>query len=154
MDDEHKPRPFLRTPFNETDGRFSPDGRWIAYVSDESGRFEVYVRSFVESGEAVRHQISTAGGLSPRWRRDGRELFFVASDQKMMAVPVRTGASFEAGAPVALFRTGTVVVSGPRATADYDVSADGQRFLITRSIVAENLLPLTAVVNWTQDLKR
>ena len=79
----------------------SPDGRWLAYVSDESGRYEVYVQSF--PGGGGKRQVSTGGGIGPRWRGDGKELFYHAPDGKLMAVPVKSGASFEAGAPVALF---------------------------------------------------
>ena len=152
LEEDRKPRPFLRTQFNEVDARFSPDGRWVAYVSDESGRFEVYVRSFSEAGQSVKRQISAAGGTSPRWRRDGKELFFIAADKRFMAVPVRIETMFEAGTPAALFQV--EAREGSRGGADYDVSADGQRFLINTSVTEANLLPLTTVVNWTRDLKR
>jgi len=152
LEGDRKPRPFLRTQFNEHEARFSPDGRWVAYVSDESGPSEVYVRPFPEDRQGLKRQVSVGGGTSPRWRRDGTELFFIASDKKLMAVPVRTGASFEAGAPAALFRIEARV--DPVGAGEYEVSADGQRFLINTSIVEVNLLPLTAVINWTQDLKR
>ncbi len=152
LEGDRKPRPFLRTQFNEVEARFSPDGRWVAYVSDESGRSEVYVRSFAEAGQGAKRQISIAGGTSPRWRRDGRELFFIAADKKLMTVPVRVGTTFEAGTPAALFRIDAR--DGPRGSGDYDVTADGQRFLVNTSVTEANLLPLTAVVNWTRDLKR
>ena len=87
MQGDHKPVPFLQTAANEDLPQFSPDGRWLAYVSDESGQEQVYVRAF-PSGNALI-QISTAGGSYPRWRRDGRELFYISADQKLMAVPVK-----------------------------------------------------------------
>jgi eukaryotic-like serine/threonine-protein kinase len=99
LDDRH-PRPFLQSPFNKTDARFSPDGRWVGYTSDESGVSQVYVQSFPEP--AFRSQVSVAGGSQPRWRRDGKELFFLATDRKLMAVHVKTAPAFEAGVPVAL----------------------------------------------------
>src|SRR5262249_39412833 len=88
------PRPFHRTRFNETDARFSPDGRWIAYVSDESGQREVYVGAFDGSGE--KRRVSTSGGLAPRWRRDGKEIFYLTAAGTMMAASVRTTPIFEA----------------------------------------------------------
>ena len=98
-----KPVPFLQGDFNESQGQFSPDGRWIAYVSDESGGQQVYVQSFpTPTGQ---RQISTEGGTQPRWRRDGKELFYLAPDRKLMAVTVKTGATFEADAPRAMFQT-------------------------------------------------
>ena len=100
-----KPVPMLQTEFDEGYGAFSPDGHWIAYCSFESGRYEVYVRSFTESGAAVKAgkwPVSTAGGVWPQWRRDGKELFFTALDGKLMAVPVKAGPTFEAGVPVTL----------------------------------------------------
>ena len=151
-DGDRKPRPFLRTQFNEGDARFSPDGRWVAYVSDESGRSEVYVRPFAESGQAVKRQISTAGGVSPRWRRDGKELFYLAVDKRLMAVPVQIGATFEAGTPAALFQV--EVPAAFDGYDQYDVTSDGQRFLINTTVAEANRLPLTTVVNWTRDLKR
>ena len=94
----------LQTPFSESLGAFSPDGRWIAYVSDESGRPEVYVQTFPVS--TAKWRVSTNGGTQPRWRRDGKEIFYLASDSRLMAVAVSAGASFEAGIPAALFELG------------------------------------------------
>ena len=92
-----KPSLFLKTPFNEQWARISPDGRWVAYQSDQSGRDEVYVQAV--SGAGGKWQISSAGGARPWWRRDGREIFYRASDQTLMAVPVSAGESFDAGTP-------------------------------------------------------
>jgi len=148
---DKKPSPFLQTRFNETNGRFSPDGRWVAYQSNESGRPEVYVAPF--PGPGGKWQVSTGGGVLPRWRRDGKELFFaVPTDGMMMAASVNGEASaFQVGAVQPLFQ---VRGGGPRYF--YDVSADGQRFLLNalpeQSTAAA--APLTLVVNWTSGLKR
>ena len=103
MSGEREPRMFLQTEFDEREARFSPDGRWMAYSSNETGRYEVYVQSFPASD--FKRRISIDGGLVARWRGDGQELFYVAADGKLMSVPVSTGASFEAGEPKALFLT-------------------------------------------------
>src|SRR5262249_716558 len=102
-----KPYPVVRTKANEIAGTLSPDGRWLAYVSDESGRYEIWVQSFSDGGG--KRQVSTGGGGGPRWRQDGRELFYYAADGKLMAAPVRNGDSFEVGTAVPLFefRAGT-----------------------------------------------
>jgi eukaryotic-like serine/threonine-protein kinase len=148
-----KPIPFLRTEFNEFDGQLSPDGRWMAYASDESGQDEVYVRPFPASEGKWR--ISTAGGEQPRWRGDGRELFFVGADGRLMAVAVNASAgspSLEVGAPAPLFDAH--IAQGARYVYDYDVTADGKRFLVTTNNAAASTLPLTVVVNWTAGLKK
>jgi Tol biopolymer transport system component len=151
LEADRKPRPFLRTQFNEVQARFSPDGRWVAYVSDESGRFEVYVRSFAQSGQPVKRQISASGGTNPAWRRDGKELFYVAPGKNLMTVPVQTGVGFETGTPFLLFRM--AARTGPLGD-EYDSTGDGQRFLVNTNITEANSLPLTTVINWTRDLKR
>jgi eukaryotic-like serine/threonine-protein kinase len=148
-----RPSPFLQTPFIKTQAQVSPDGRWIAYASNESGADEVYVQSFPTPGN--KRQASTNGGVQPRWRKDGRELFYLASDQRLMAVRVKLDSTFEADAPVPLFRTrlipqGSQSLGLPTA---YDVSPDGQRFVVT--IPPEDLgPPITVVLNWVGALKR
>jgi Tol biopolymer transport system component len=139
---ERQPRPFLRTPFNEWGARFSPDGRWVAYQSNETGRDEIFVRAVQASGR--KWQISTAGGASPRWRRDGKELFYLARDHHLMAVPIRMGATIEVGTPASLFAV--------EAGVFCDVTADGQRFLV-KTISGIPPLPITVVLNWTADMK-
>ena len=143
---EQKPFPFLQTQFNEGSARFSPDGRWVAFISNESGREEVYVTRFDQPGEKWR--ISTSGGRSPRWRRDGKELFYLAADKKLMSVAVKGAATFEAGTPTALFKMDTII------EGDYEAAGDGQRFLINSSVAGAQSSPFTVVLNWTKDLKR
>ena len=96
-DGKGEPRVLLRTPFNESDAEPSPDGRWVAYLSNETGRAEVYVR--FPSGSPEQWQISTAGGAQPRWRGNGKELFFTTSDGKVMATPIETQAAFRPDSP-------------------------------------------------------
>jgi eukaryotic-like serine/threonine-protein kinase len=142
------PVPLLKTRFNETTAAYSPDGRWVAYVSNESGRPEVYVAP--ASGSA-KWQVSQGGGSLPRWRRDGRELFYITlGDRKLMAADVNgTAAGFEVGAVRALFTPG-VRASSPRYF--YDVASDG-RFLFITGDLGDALRPLTLVVNWAAGLK-
>jgi eukaryotic-like serine/threonine-protein kinase len=142
-----KPTPFLATPFSESEASFSPDGRWLAYTSNESGRFEVYVTSL--PGREGRWQISSGGGSGPRWRRDGRELFYVAPDRRIHSVEVRAGGAFDAGAPRPLFATQMLL----EPTGCYDVTADGQRFLVCEPVEAETPEPITIVVGWPAALK-
>jgi len=134
-----KPVPFAQTGFDEAEPRFSPDGRWIAYTSDESGDTEIYVA--LRQGSSQRTRVSTGGGHTPRWRRDGRELFYLTTDDRLMAVPLRLGAMVEAGAPVQLFRFESGVF-------DYDVSASGGRFIASTPIVATGDSPLRVIVGW------
>jgi Tol biopolymer transport system component len=149
---EHKSRTFLGTPVNEVQGRFSPNTRWVAYVSDESGRFEVYVRPFpAASGQTP---ISIAGGTQPEWRRDGKELFYISADGKLTAVPVTTdGATFGAGTSHALFDV-EVPEPNPPYPTDYAVTADGQRFLVNTVVDQPTRPALTVILNWTADLKK
>ncbi|MCA1580874.1 MAG: protein kinase [Acidobacteria bacterium] len=140
---DHKITPFLQTEFDETLGVFSPDGHWIAFVSNESGRNEIYVQPF--PGPGGKWQVSAAGGSAPVWRRDGKELFYLAPDRRLMAVAVKTGTLFESGEPKALFE------ARMRRDPDrhYDVSADGQRFLIDAPLGEVTSPPITLVQNWT-----
>jgi Tol biopolymer transport system component len=147
---ERRPEPFARTDFQEGGGRFSPDGRWIAYISNESGKYEVYVQSFPASGG--KWQVSNGGGGSPRWRRDGRELFYLSADGKLMAVEVDGSSdTFEAGVPGPLFEPRVGAISGD---SPYDVAADGRRFLVKVPVEETAPAPVTVVLNWTADLKR
>jgi Tol biopolymer transport system component len=145
---EGKPTPFLATPFSESQASFSPDGRWLAYTSDESGRFEVYVTSL--PGREGRWQISSGGGSGPRWRRDARELFYAAPDGRIQSVDVRAGKAFEAAAPRPLFATQMLL----EPTACYDVTADGQRFLVTELVRTGEPEPITLLVDWLAALRK
>ena len=147
-----KPFPFLETPFIETRGRFSPDGRWVAYVSDESGQLEVYVARFPEPAE--KRRVSTAGGLWPRWRRDGKEIVYVTPANTLTAATVNgAGATFEVGAVRTLFavRPRPMVTLGDYP---YDISADGQRFLVNTLAEGAASSAISLVVNWTSGLKK
>jgi Tol biopolymer transport system component len=157
--ENHKPIPYLQTPFSEGQGRFSPDGHWIAYISNESGpaQYQIYVQSFPAG--AGKFQVSTgAGGTQPRWRRDGKEIFYLAADGKLMAVETQTTPRFEARAPKPLFdprisRGGLA----PYVFYRYDVTADGTRFLVNSAPTTTESsasAPITVVVNWLAALKR
>jgi Tol biopolymer transport system component len=151
-----KPFAFLRSEFDENFGQLSPDSHWMAYTSDESGRREVYVRPF-PTGE-LQKKISIAGGEQPRWRGDGKELFFVGVDGRMMVVPVKatTGPqpSFEPGTPQPLFEVHMAQTSTSFAF-EYDVTADGQRFLLVTPGPGSASAPLlNMVVNWDAGLKK
>jgi eukaryotic-like serine/threonine-protein kinase len=141
--------PVVRTEANEIAGSLSPDGRWLAYASDVSGRYEVYVQRF--PGGGGKRQVSNGGGNHPRWRQDGRELFYYAGDGKLMAAPVSSGESFETDAAVALFefRAGTAPGFAP-----YAVTKDGQRFLINEMMETKPNAQLTVWVNWAAGVKR
>ncbi len=137
------PRPLLNGPFNEGGGRVSPDGRWLAYVSNESGREEVYIVPYPGPGPKIR--VSTAGGSAPQWREDGRELFFEGADQSIMAVDVRGGAAVEVGAPRLLFRA-TLAIGGFYRAYRWAPTGDGQRFLVntpTGEVATGRLLVVT-----------
>jgi Tol biopolymer transport system component len=138
---DHKPRPFLTGPYMEMQAVFSPDGRWIAYASNESGRVEVYVRAWPGPGGKV--QISTDGGLQPLWARGGRELFY-RSGMKVMAVPVENGAALRAGAPRTLF-------DGQYET-EFAVMPDGQRFVMIRQPASADANEMLVTVNWLTEL--
>ncbi|HTM58419.1 MAG TPA: protein kinase [Candidatus Udaeobacter sp.] len=146
---EIKPIPVAATRFSETRGRFSPDGRWIAYDSDQSGRTEVYVRSFPGPGAPV--QISNQGGVDARWRADGLELYYRTPQQMLMAVPVKIGERFEAGTPVPLFAS-PLVAQGLQISR-YQPSADGKRFLFSAPLRTSRSAPIV-VFNWTEDLRK
>ena len=148
-----EPVTFLSTPLNEGTPRFSPDGRFVAYNSDESGLFEVYVRPFPD-GTAGKWQVSVNGGGQPRWRSDGKELYYV-EDSTMMAVSVSTEPTFTPGQPQLLFESADLISSD--GTTTYEVAADGERF-VTVSPVAdadEEAVPRTIriVQNWYEEFR-
>jgi Tol biopolymer transport system component len=137
LDGDHNPVPVAQTPFTENNGRFSPDGHWIAYQSNESGATEIYIQSF--PGPGAKMQISTTGGTLPTWRRDERELFYLAKG-RLMAVPITlSGSRVDVGTPAALFPV-------PLGASQYDVTANGQRFLF--DTVVKEASPITILMNW------
>jgi eukaryotic-like serine/threonine-protein kinase len=144
----------VQGPFNAGGARFSPDGHWVAYVSDESGNNEVYVRPYPNG---TRVQISAAGGTQPVWSSNGRELFFRSGDQ-LMAVNITPGTNFSAGKPVVLFSRSMAEDSSGRAyglMADYDVSNDGQRFVFPKyNPNAASVARARVILDWFLELKR
>ncbi len=153
LDDERRVELLLEEPFNELNGEMSPDGRWLAYESDESGRSEVYVRPFPDVN-ASREQVSTDGGTRPVWSGDGSELFYWVETGTIMAVPVDSGTDFTAGRPEVAVQESFFT---PRARGrHYDVSADGDRFLMITDVETDAdeaaRAQITVVLNWTQEL--
>jgi Tol biopolymer transport system component len=148
MNGTSDPIQIVRTNFDDRDGQFSPDAKWVAYQSNESGRYEIYAQRF--PGPAAKIPISTNGGAQVRWRRDGKELFYVTPDDRLMAVKTEfsaDGSSIEVGAPVPLFATriGGAVRGVDRQ--QYMVSADGQRFLMN-TVIEEPASPIIVLLNW------
>ena len=156
LDSSHAVTPLVQTPFSERNGEVSPDGRWLAYEADDSGRYEIYVRPFpdVAGGHC---QVSTDGGTRPLWAQNGQELFYLAPPRTLMRVGVARGPRWAATAPMKLFE-------GPYGAArfhfgrTYDVSPDGRRFLVIKGSAAgdQNATPATMVVvlNWLEELKQ
>ena len=143
-----QPMQFLQTEFAEQAGTLSPDGKWLAYVSNESSKFHIYVRPF--PGPGGKYQVSTTSGGRPRWRRDGKELFYLADDNKLMAVEVKaSGNTFEVGSVHPLFETHPYQLGFV-----YDCTPDGQRFLFNTIAGEETSTPVSLVVNWDADLKK
>jgi serine/threonine protein kinase len=147
-DGDRRPFPVVQTAFDERDAQFSPDGKWIAYQSNESGRFEVYVQPF--PGPGGKTQVSIDGGAQPRWQRDGRELFYMTLDGQLQSVSMRfdSNGTIQAGSPVRLFQThvGAVVQGG--SSQAYVVSRDGQRFLVNTVAEVASSSPITMILNW------
>jgi Tol biopolymer transport system component len=156
MAGNHTPSVFLKTPFREMAGVFSPDGRWVAFMSNESGRQEIYVRPFAGTSAAGgQWQVSTAGGAFPVWRRDGKELYYLNPAGAMMAAPITSsGAALEPGVPVTLFPT-HIAGGGMEAQQgrQYDVAPDG-RFLINAVAGDAATVPITLLMNWNPAAKK
>lgn len=148
MTGERKPFPIVKTRFTELCPSLSPDGRFIAYFSNESGRMEVYVQEFPQPKS--KWQVSTGGGSEPFWRADGREMFYLASDSRLMAVPLEAGPTFSAGTPQPLFPARLQLIT---ARAHYRPSPDGQRFLTLAPVGRDAILPTTVVMNWPARLR-
>jgi eukaryotic-like serine/threonine-protein kinase len=145
---DRKPFPVAQTEALESLGTFSPDGRWIAYMTDETGQFNVYVQPFLRAGG--KYRISPNGGRNPHWRADGKELFYLDASGAMTAVPIDASDAFAAGLPQRLFATGAFSTQQM-----YSVTKDGQRFLVNaRSQNAATATPLTVIVNWTSTLQK
>ena len=142
-----KPISFLRTEFTEENGVMSPDGKWIAYDSDESGKSEAYVQPFLPTG--AKWLLSRDGGRIPKWRRDGGELYYLGADGKLMAVEVKAGGVFQSGLPRPLFATRT---NSP--FVHYAVTHDGQRFLIPTEVGEAGSTPAVVVLNWMEGIKK
>ena len=151
LEGDKKPFPVVRTSFVEPYGQFSPDGKWVAYQSNESGRAEVYAQPFPGPGAKIK--ISTDGGAQMRWRRDGKELFYLALDSRLMAVPLRAGSDdrgLEPGDPTPLFtaKVGELVPLQSGYAQSYDIAPDGQRFLMNTLTKDVNPPPITVILNW------
>jgi Tol biopolymer transport system component len=145
MQGEHKPQPFLNTRFDESNARFSPDGRWIAYQSNESGRYEVYVRDFdAKSGAAGagKWMVSKDGGLLPLWRNDGKELVYVDQASRVMSVPVQPDPTFQAGTPQQLFQF-------PASANNYSAAPDLSRFIAPVPVDPKGPQAFNVILNWT-----
>jgi hypothetical protein len=153
MTGERKPIPFLQSQFNEDQAQFSPDGHWVAYMSDASGRSEIYARPFPPSEGGGQWLISNGGGTEPRWRGDGKELFYF-SGRKLMGVDVAATASFQAGVPKVLFEAPISNGTNAGNRHHWDVTADGKRFLINTDAIENNSAPINVVLNWTAGLKK
>ena len=151
LEGEREPQPFVVTEFNERSPSFSPDGRWVAYTSDESGQDEIYVRPYPDSGGKVT--ISTEGGREPVWCAAGGELFF-RNGVRMMAVSIETGETLEVGAPYTLFESQKFAVElFTSGSQSYDVAPNCDRFLMIAG-TDPNVARLRVVLNWTEELKR
>jgi eukaryotic-like serine/threonine-protein kinase len=142
---DRQPKPLLRTNFDEIQSALSPDGRWVAYASDESGAFEVYVQAFPDGGS--KRVVSNGGGAEPRWRADGRELFYVSANRRLMVVPTTIGPAFDAGKPDTLFEMNVRDLVFPFLRR-YEVTPDGQRFVVQELTGRGGPVPLTIVMNW------
>jgi hypothetical protein len=155
MTGDRKPRALLATRFNESGARFSPDSTRVAFVSTETGAPEVYVAALEASGEKTL-RISTNGGSSPRWRGDGKELFYVSADNRsIMTVPITWSPTFKVGIPSRLFTIGAdVSAQFRRRGTNYDVTPDGQRFLVSVPVAEPETSRITVVQNWPAGLKR
>jgi len=142
----------LKVPSVLRNGQFSPDGKWVAYASNESGKWEIYVTSFPDAHS--KWQVSIGGGEQPRWRGDGKELFYLSGDRKMTAVPVTTGNRLDPGTPVVLFQANPRQAVSLNDQFVYDVSRDGQKFLILTPVKQVGSPPMSVILNWLAALKK
>ena len=151
LDGERRIEPLLGTPFLERNAELSPDGRWIAYQSDESGRFEIYVRPFPRVDDG-RWQISTGGGTHPLWGPDGRELFYIAGNGALMTVPIQAATGFSAGNGTRLLDVSEYI--NTNVGRNYNISPDGRRFLMLKDQEGSGGAQINVVLNWFEELKR
>jgi eukaryotic-like serine/threonine-protein kinase len=149
---DRQTRPLVQSPWLIRNAQFSPDGKFVAYSSSETGNWEVYVSPF--PGFGSKWQVSRGGGEEPRWRRDGKELFYLAPDGMLMAAEVKTSAGFEAGSPSALFRTHPRQPISAMDFFSYDVTADGQKFLVNTKVDTTNSVPLSVILNWESEMAK
>jgi Tol biopolymer transport system component len=149
MTGDRKAFPVVNDKFIQQGARLSPDGHWLFYSSNESGRFEIYVQAFPKAGGIRQISIDGVSGSVGNWGKDGREIIFQALDEKMMVVDVKLGATIEAGIPSALFQ-----VPGPIVGSRYAMSTDGQEFIIPLAPLSGGRPALTTVLNWTADIKK
>jgi len=149
---EQKATQFLKATSTLKNGRFSPDGKWLAYASNESGRWEIYVTSFPDAHG--KWQVSTGGGDQPKWRSDGKELFYFSPESKLMAVSVTTGIHFDAGTPTVLFQANPREMVATSEHVTYDISKDGQKFLINTQTKQSETMPMSVVLNWSARLNK
>jgi Tol biopolymer transport system component len=158
MEADGKPMTYLATPFVEANATFSPDGRWVAYQSNQSTRFEIYVSPFPDATVAPAALVSTAGGTFPRWARDGRALYYVSADDELMEVPVTPDATFTAGTPVRLFKLPPLqrLTDGGLGGRPWDVTANGQRFLVNAAPSQQETarVPIVVDTDWRAKLPR
>ena len=146
---DFKPSQFLKASATLKNARFSPDGKWVAYASNESGRWEIYVTSFPDA--QGKWQVSNGGGDQPKWRSDGKELFYITPDGKIMATPARIGANFDSGTPAVLFQANPRELVATSEQVTYDVNKDGQKFLVNTPSKS-GATPMSVVLNWTSRL--
>jgi serine/threonine protein kinase len=149
---ERVAKPLLQVRWTVRSAQFSPDGQWMAYASNETGSTEIYVSPFPSING--KWQVSSGGGQEPRWRQDGKELFYLSADGTIMAVAVTTGTSFKAASPVTLFQSHRPQPVSSQDDFSYDVSSDGQRFLIATKVVEANAAPLSILLNWASQMEK
>jgi eukaryotic-like serine/threonine-protein kinase len=145
-----KTKPYLLGKGAIRNAQFSPDGKWVAYASNESGIWDVYVSPFPEANS--KWQVSRGGGEEPRWRSDGKELFYLSSGRKLMAVELKLSSNVEARDPVELFQTKPRQRISSQDVFTYSVSRDGQRFLVNTTMDEPNAAPLSITLNWAEEM--
>ena len=149
---DRQTRPLLQSKLLVRNAQFSPDGKFVAYASSETGNWEVYVSPF--PGFGSKWEVSRGGGEEPRWRGDGKEMFYLAPDGRLMAADVKSGTGFEAGSPIALFQTHPRQPLSAMDFFSYDVTADGQKFLVNTKMDTTSSAPLSVILNWSAEMEK